>query len=268
LTRALVGPGRLWTRIQVVAETGSTNADVSAQARDGISTGLVLIAENQRAGRGRLDRTWQSPPRAGLTMSVLLRPPVPPARIGWLPLLTGLAVAQAGYRCADVDTALKWPNDLLVRRPASGDSWGKCGGILAETVAPPESPPAIVVGIGINVSQDGTELPERDGRAYPATSLALSGAITDRETLAVAVLEALADWYGRWVAAGGEPVECGLRDAYRDRCLTIGRDVTVALPGGTSLTGRARDIDEDGRLVVTTAAGRRTVAAGDVAHVR
>jgi BirA family transcriptional regulator, biotin operon repressor / biotin---[acetyl-CoA-carboxylase] ligase len=269
LSRALVVPNRVWSRIEVVAETGSTNADVCARARSGTAEGLVLAAENQYAGRGRQDRTWQSPPRAGLTMSVLLRPGVSPARLGWLALLCGLAVAQACDPYSAVAAALKWPNDLLVRPADTSGSWGKCGGILAETVATPEPPLAVVVGIGINVSQQADELPGlSDPLAYPATSLAMAGAVVDRQALAVAVLDRLADWYERWLTAAGDPVACGLRAAYRGRCLTVGRDVTVALPAGTSLTGRVHDIDLDGRLVVTTAMGRQTVAAGDVAHVR
>jgi BirA family biotin operon repressor/biotin-[acetyl-CoA-carboxylase] ligase len=94
LTRALVVPGGLWSGVQIVAETGSTNADVVALARRGAPEGFVLIAENQHAGRGRLGRTWQAPPRAGITLSVLLRPQVSPARLAWLPLLVGVAVAE------------------------------------------------------------------------------------------------------------------------------------------------------------------------------
>ena len=160
-------------------------------------------------------------------------------------------------------------NDLLVRPSSDTGTWGKCGGILAETVAPPERPPAVVVGIGINVSQGVGELPEpTDPLAYPATSLTLAGAVVDREALAVETLGGLAEWWWRWLAAGGDPVVAGLREAYRAHCLTVGRDVMVTLPGGTSLTGHVSDIDDDGRLVLTTSGGRHAVAAGDVTHVR
>jgi BirA family transcriptional regulator, biotin operon repressor / biotin---[acetyl-CoA-carboxylase] ligase len=271
LTRAVVSPGGLWSRVEIVAETGSTNADVSASAREGAAEGLVRIAENQTAGRGRLDRMWQAPARSGLTMSVLLRPAVPLAGLGWLPLLAGVAVAQACDQVSGVNAALKWPNDLLVRAAGDAGRWGKCGGILAETVPPAFSTDqtAVVVGIGINVSQGAGELPESmDPMAYPATSLALAGVDVDRESLAVAVLDAVADWYQRWVAAAGEPVRSGLRQAYRATCLTVGQDVKVSLPDGSSVAGRASDIDADGRLVVATAAGQRALAAGDVQHVR
>ena len=92
----LVRPGGLWRDIRVTGETGSTNADLLAEARAGAAEGLVLVAETQTAGRGRLGRSWSSPPRAALACSVLLRPvTVPPAARAWLPLLTGIAVAAA-----------------------------------------------------------------------------------------------------------------------------------------------------------------------------
>ena len=270
LTRALVSPAGLWSRVEVVTETGSTNADVASSARAGAGEGLIRIAESQRAGRGRLDRTWQAPARSGLTMSVLLRPAVPITRFGWLPLLAGVAVVQACDQLTDVDAALKWPNDLLVRQSAETGRWGKCGGILAETVPPVDAmATAVVVGIGINVTQVAEELPEpQDPLAYPPTSLALAGAAADREALTIAVLERVAQWYGRWVAAAGDPVKSGLLEAYRAICLTIGRDVTVSLPGGASVAGRVNGIDDDGRLVLMTPTGPQALAAGDVAHVR
>jgi BirA family biotin operon repressor/biotin-[acetyl-CoA-carboxylase] ligase len=277
LTRGLVRPGSVWSKVEVVAETGSTNADVAELALAGAAEGLVLVAECQQAGRGRMGRSWQVPAGAGLTMSTLLRPPVTtPGRLGWLPLLAGVAVAEAcaelPCRPSSVEAALKWPNDLLVRSLAGG--WGKCGGILAEAqVANGEPggalPPPVIVGIGINVSQVDSELPPPvDPRAYPPTSLTLAGASCDRERLAVMVLRSLSDWYGRWLAAAADPIASGLREAYRSRCLTLGREVTVMLPTGASVCGRATDVDEDGRLVVATATGLRLLAAGEVHHIR
>ncbi|MER7187063.1 biotin--[acetyl-CoA-carboxylase] ligase, partial [Streptomyces hyaluromycini] len=134
LNKALVrdgGNGGLYRDIEVVDRTGSTNSDLVARAvAGGVDEGVVLVAEEQTAGRGRLDRQWTAPPRSGLFFSVLLKPAeVPVARWGWLPLLTGVAVATGLARAAGVDTALKWPNDLLV---TVGDTERKTGGILAE----------------------------------------------------------------------------------------------------------------------------------------
>lgn len=266
LARAVVRPGGLWSEVRVVAETGSTNADVVQEARAGAAEGLVLLAESQRAGRGRLGRSWQAPAGAGLTMSVLLRPrAIAATGLGWLPLLTGVAVIEAcAAETPGIEAALKWPNDLLVR-PAGGGAWGKCGGILVEVAAPA----AIVVGIGMNVWQEASELPGPiDLMAYPPTSLALAGGRGDRERLAAAVLRWLAHWYGRWLVAAGDPERCGLIAAYRARCRTLGRPVAVVLPGGAALRGTAADIDKDGRLVVRTVDGDKHLAAGDVHHLR
>ena len=156
ITNVVVRPGGLWREVQVVGETGSTNADLLAQAGAGAAEGVVLVAEAQTAARGRLGRRWTSPPRAALTFSVLLRPRgVPPALLGWVPLLAGVAAASAVRAVTGVEATLKWPNDVL----ADG---GKLGGILAE-----RSGPAVVVGIGINVWQDRAGLPG-DGRHVPA----------------------------------------------------------------------------------------------------
>src|SRR5215472_8189160 len=186
LRQHLLGPGRLWRDLRVVAETGSTNADLLATAPGGAGEGVVLAAEAQTAGRGRMGRQWVSPPRAALMFSVLLRPvAVPPAMRGWVPLLTGVAVASAMRAQAAVDAWLKWPNDVLV-------NGAKLVGILAE-----QSGDAIVVGTGINVSTSGDELP---GPA--ATSLALEGAAsTDRDLLLARVLTELEGWYLAWTGA-------------------------------------------------------------------
>ena len=148
LRAAIVHPGGLWRTVEVTEVTGSTNADLLVRADAGEPEGAVLAAEEQRAGRGRLGRTWTSPPRAALTFSVLLRPAtVPRARLGWLPLLAGVAVAAGVRAVAAVDAQLKWPNDVLVG-PA------KLAGILAEA-----SGDAVVIGIGVNVSTEPAELP-------------------------------------------------------------------------------------------------------------
>lgn len=260
LRRALIRPGELWTAIEVREQTASTNADVAAAALAGTPEGVVVVAERQTAGRGRLDRRWESPPRAGLALSVLLRPPVPASRLGWLPLLAGVALVETVRRQAEVDAVLKWPNDVLI-------CGRKCAGILAEAVpeAAAAQPPAVVVGIGLNVTLSEEELPRPD-----ATSLLLAGAAhTDRDTLLRALLRSLADWYRRWTAADGDPEASGVRDGYRLHCATLGRKVSVTLPGGATLTGTGSDVDGDGRLVVAGPDGYPTaVAAGDVVHVR
>ncbi|MFF5174390.1 biotin--[acetyl-CoA-carboxylase] ligase [Micromonospora sp. NPDC000089] len=272
LGRALTGPHGPWRRLDLRVETGSTNADAVAAARAGEPEGLVVVAERQTAGRGRRGRVWQSPARAGIATSVLLRPgdavadrgwpPAPATGYGWLPLLAGVALVEAVSRLAELEAGLKWPNDLLV-----GDA--KCAGILAEAVpdASPARPPAIVLGIGLNVTLRADELPEPTG--LPATSLQLAGATaTDRDPLLRALLRSLADWYDRWRTAGGDAEASGLRAAYLESCATIGREVRALLPDGTALTGRATGIDTDGRLLLDTPTGPHALAAADLLHLR
>ncbi|MCF2529834.1 biotin--[acetyl-CoA-carboxylase] ligase [Yinghuangia soli] len=251
LRRAFEGGGGLWREVQVVAETGSSNADLAARAAE--DEGLVLVAEYQNAGRGRLDRQWTAPPRSGIFVSVLLRPDdVPVQHWGWLPLLVGVAAAQATSRVGGVDVRLKWPNDLLI-----GER--KLAGILAERAGS-----SVVVGMGLNVSLREEELP-----VPGAVSLSLAGSITtDRDPLLRAVLRDLETWYGRWRAAGGDARASGLHAAYTQACATIGRRVRVDLPAGQALVGTATGIDNDGRLIVATPEGPQAVGAGDVVHVR
>jgi BirA family transcriptional regulator, biotin operon repressor / biotin---[acetyl-CoA-carboxylase] ligase len=252
LDAALVTPGSLWRDVRVVAQTGSTNDDVAREAEAGAAEGLVVVAESQTAGRGRLDRTWVSPPRAGLTFSMLLRPGVAPARRAWLPLLVGLSLRRAVRRVAGLEAGLKWPNDLVV-------DGRKLAGVLAQVVGD-----AAVVGVGLNVSTRRDELPNGD-----ASSLALEGAgCTDREALLRAVLRQFAEDYLAWRLVDGDPGRSGVHDAYAAACVTLGRQVTVHLPTGATLTGGAVSVDPDGRLVVRVGEEEYPVAAGDVVHVR
>ncbi|MFD0343658.1 biotin--[acetyl-CoA-carboxylase] ligase [Streptomyces sp. NPDC127117] len=258
LRRGLLRPGGLWTSLDVVETTGSTNSDLARRAAEGLDEGAVLVAEEQTAGRGRLDRTWTAPARSGLFFSVHLTPgDIPVERWGWLPLLAGVATATGLARAAGVDTALKWPNDLLV---TVGGEERKAGGILAERAGA-----GIVVGIGLNVSLRADELP-----APTAASLALAGAVsTDRETLLRGVLRSLEHWYDRWRAADGDAAAGGLQEAYAAGCATLGRTVRAQLPGDRTLTGEAVAIDGDGRLVLSTGNGlQEPVSAGDIVHLR
>jgi BirA family transcriptional regulator, biotin operon repressor / biotin---[acetyl-CoA-carboxylase] ligase len=252
LTAELTAGSALWRAVEVVGEIGSTNAELVARAAADEAEGLVLVAEHQQAGRGRLDRIWTSPPRAGLTVSVLLRPDVPAARRAWLSLLTGVALAEAVSEVTGVRASLKWPNDLLAADGA------KLAGILAETAGT-----AVVVGVGLNVSTRRDELPDT------GTSLVLvAGTPIDRAAVLLGFLRAFERRYSRWVQALGDPVSSGLAQDYLAWCSTVGTTVTVTMPDGSALEGVAEAVDWDGRLVVRTAAGVVELASGDVQHVR
>lgn len=259
LSRALTGPDSRWSEVTVVEVSPSTSADLAARAKTDPRDGLVVVAEHQTAGRGRLDRVWVAPARAGITMSVLVRPvDVPVSRWPWIPLLAGLAVAAAVRQVAEVPAELKWPNDVLVRDR-------KLAGLLVERLESGAggTRAAAVIGIGLNVSMTEAELPT----PY-ATSLALeSAATTDRTTLVKAILRRLDGLLAEWEAGAGEP-STALRSAYRSACSTIGQRVRVELPGHPAVEGVAAGLDETGRLLVETDDGWRAFGAGDVMHVR
>lgn len=243
-------------RITRVERTGSTNADVLAAAVAGEPEGLVVVAEQQTAGRGRQGRSWESPKGGGLWFTVLLRPAeVPVAKYGWLPLLAGVALAEAVKATAKVDAGLKWPNDLLI-----GEA--KCAGILAEATGTG----AIAVGIGLNTGMDEDQLPPTP-TGIRATSLRLeasAASTVDNDEILDAILRRMGTRYAEWRTHKGDAQASGLRWAYTENCVTIGKRVRAILPGGAEIGGLASTVDIEGRLVV----GERAVAAGDVVHVR
>ena len=258
LRRELVRPGGLWREVDHVVETGSTNVDLAAAARAGGEPGRVLITDYQSAGRGRLGRTWTAPPGTSIAMSVLVRPDgVDPARWTWLPLLTGLAVADGLAEAAGLEVRLKWPNDVLVRDR-------KVCGILAERVEAPAGS-ACVVGMGIN-----TDLAAEDLPVPTATSVALECAAAvrpapSRTSVVATVLAAFELLFRRWTVG---PDDSWLAAAYRSRSATLGRTVRVLVGPEESVEGVATDVDTAGRLVVQTSGARRIFGAGDVIHVR
>jgi BirA family transcriptional regulator, biotin operon repressor / biotin---[acetyl-CoA-carboxylase] ligase len=259
LRRELIRPGGLWQKVDLVPETGSTNADLAARAKQGEGPGAVLITDYQSAGRGRQGRTWTAPPGSGIAMSLLVRPEgIEPSRWTWLSLLAGLAVSDGVRRSAQVPAVLKWPNDVLV-----GDR--KFCGILLERVDTPQGP-ACVVGIGINVGLDEQHLP-----APNATSLAIAASqrgvpVPSRTAVIATVVATFELLYGRWEAQGGN--DASLMASYVERCETLGRSVRILLSEQRSVEGIADHIDPDGRLVVRTDSESAAYGAGDVIHLQ
>ncbi len=254
LSRLRAQAGGRWRTIDVVEQTGSTNADLLARAAGGERVAdCVLLAEYQTAGRGRHGRQWTAPPRSQLAMSVGVDVGgMNPDSWGWLPLLTGIAVADAVDGTCGIRAGLKWPNDLLVGE-------GKLAGILAEVAA---RGTVIVVGLGFNVSLTAAEAP-----TDTATSLAMLGAPgVDRNELAAAILGRIAERVARWRAVGG--ADGVLVADYRAASVTLGARVRATLPGGRQIVGTARDIDSMGRLLIADGPTLTTVAAGDIAHLR
>jgi BirA family biotin operon repressor/biotin-[acetyl-CoA-carboxylase] ligase len=237
----VAGPGANSERFRVewITRTGSTNADLLERARHGEPDGLVLVADHQVAGRGRLDRRWEAPPGENLLVSILLRPALPPHE--WHRCTNAVAVAAVdACRALGVRAEIKWPNDLVV----GGD---KLAGILAES----DPSGAVVVGLGCNVGW-----PAR-GELPGATSLAAHGVDPDRARLLDEILVRIDERAG------------DLHERYLARCATVGRAVVVTLPDGSTVEGVARIVDESGRLVVERpGGGTRAFSVGDVVHAR
>ena len=259
LRQELIRPGGLWQKVDLVAETGSTNADLAARARQGETAGTLLITDYQSAGRGRQGRKWTAPPGSGIAMSILVRPDgIDPSRWTWLSLLAGLAVADGVRRVANLPAMLKWPNDVLV-------AGRKLCGILSERVDTSLGP-ACVVGVGINVNLDNEQLPVPSATSLAIAARDLGGLLPSRTAVIATVLAAFELLYGRWEAQAG--VDASLVASYTERCDTIGRQVRVVLTGQRGVEGTADRIDADGRLVVRTTSGSAAYGAGDVVHLQ
>lgn len=240
----------LWRRIDIVEETGSTNADLIARAAAGEDiTGAVLLAEHQTAGRGRAGRTWTAVPRGLVIVSVAISAAgVDEQQWGLLPLLTGVAVADT-LAAVGVRAGVKWPNDVLV-------DGAKIAGILAEVASPQ---PVVVLGIGLNVEV----LPDEIGQRH-ATSVRAQGASAERTEIARILLGELASRIERWQAGDA----AALLADYRERSATLGRQVRALLPGGKEIAGTATAVDAQGRLCIDTGTTTEVVAAADIVHLR
>jgi BirA family biotin operon repressor/biotin-[acetyl-CoA-carboxylase] ligase len=249
----------LWTHdvgqvLHCYDELPSTSDRAKELAEEGAVHGEVVIAEIQTAGRGRRGRLWVSPPRKNVTFSVVLRPELPPARAPELTLVASVAVCDA-LRQAGVRAGIKWPNDLLA-------SDRKIAGILTELAAEPDRVQWVVVGVGVNVNVRADEFPP-ELRDEATSVLVERGQPAPRALFAAACLTALEEWLDRHAAEGFAPI----REAWRERSVTLGREVLVRA-GGREITGLAEDLDEGGALLVRTPEGVERVLAGDVHLLR
>jgi BirA family biotin operon repressor/biotin-[acetyl-CoA-carboxylase] ligase len=261
LREQLVAPNGPYAALDVVASTGSTNADLLAAVRDGAADRTVLLADTQTGGRGRRDRQWVSPPGTGVYLSVLLRPSaVPAARLGTLGMVAGLALVHAAKEVAGVAATLKWPNDLMI-------DGAKCAGILSEAT-PDGAAQAVVVGIGVNVRALDEDIPAGPG-GLPATSLEQAGSTAGRTAFAAGWLRAFVELEAAWRLSDGDVERSGVLTGYREACGTIGQRVRAELPDGSAHLGVAVDVDTDGRLLIKLDDGTATpLAAGDVVHLK
>jgi BirA family transcriptional regulator, biotin operon repressor / biotin---[acetyl-CoA-carboxylase] ligase len=250
---SLVNGNRVIGRdIRVFEETTSTNDVVERLARDGVREGVVVFAEAQTKGRGRLGRKWISPPGKGLWFSVLLRPALPPQAATQLTVAAATALSRAIQQVAEVKPQIKWPNDILI-------GGKKTAGVLTELSAELDRINHIVLGIGVDVNLNASDLPA-DLRSV-ATSLKIeTGAPIRRADLAAALLRELDRDYG--LICGGQFAK--LCDEWEEQCVTLGQRVKIRI-GNRVITGQAEALDENGALLLRTEHGRlERIMGGDV----
>ncbi len=263
LTRAL------YPELEVAAEIGSTNDELAGRADSGpLAEFSILATLNQTSGRGRLDRTWVTPPGKGLAVSVSLgagesHGELAAERLGWVALAAGLAMVKAVNKVLsgageEPEAKLKWPNDVLIRG-------SKVCGLLGVLAAEGR---VVVIGAGLNLTANREELP-----VATATSLALNGVQGDAENIADRILvEYLQELESNWkTLSSGNPEQLEqLKAEVRASCATVGARVRVDLPGGVEVRGIATGLDEGGQLQLQESAGGelRVIAAGDVTHLR
>ncbi len=254
---SLLGPVEVVGRdIRVFRETTSTNEVAEKLARDGVREGVVVFAESQTRGRGRLGRTWVSPPGKGLWFSVLLRPDVPPQAVTQLTVAAATALSRAIRQQADLQVEIKWPNDILIEGR-------KAAGILTELSAELDHVKHVILGVGVNVNLNATDFPPEVRRL--ATSLKLAvGRVVRRADLAAGILRELDRDYGR--IRRGEFT--AVADEWEQQCTTLGRQVSIRW-GDRRVTGRAESLDDDGALQLRTDHGHlERITGGDVTMER
>lgn len=250
---ARLGPHALIGReIYVYKETASTNDIVERLAREGAREGLVVFAEAQSKGRGRLGRRWHSPPGQGLFFSVLLRPRLRPMEATQLTVAAATALVRAIERTTGVRPEIKWPNDLLF-------GGRKLAGVLTELSAELDTIKHLTLGIGLDVNQTPADFPAEI--RHLATSLRIAGGqVCDRPELATALLQELEHDYQRIAEGRFEQIA----DEWEARCTTIGRNVAIRI-GDRELRGHAESLDRDGALLLRTQHGRiERIIGGDV----
>ena len=246
--------------LHVHQEVESTNQVAMALAQAGAADGTTVVADAQTQGRGRLGRSWLSPPHSNIYLSVLLVRTLPRVILSWISLVTGVSVARA-LLALGVNARLKWPNDVLVYREGQER---KIAGILVETVGDhPSDKPVVVVGIGLNTNIVEDDFPEHLRRT--ATSIhAEIGRMVDREQLIAALLLDLEKTYAKL-----QTDQAGVVAEFIRLCDTVGKRVRIDLVRDHHVTGFATGLAEDGALRLQQADGHiLEIRAGDVVHLR
>ena len=256
---------RLTTRslgrpLHLFEELASTNATAFTLSGSGAAHGTAVLAEAQTAGKGRLGRHWTSPPHLNIYCSLILKNPELSRHFSWIPLVTGLALAEATRRSCGIEISLKWPNDLLCDDK-------KIGGILCESSSQGSQLSTCVVGFGMNVNGRETDFPE-ELRSLATSCHQATRRFHDRNGLIADMFNHLESWYDCVESEQFEHV----RKSYEASCATLGREVEVSCLAGQTIHGTATNIGKDGALLVSTVQEGKThtleIRSGDVQHLR
>ena len=255
-----LGTKSLGKNLHILAKTPSTNLLGLTLADSGEPHGTAIIAEHQTAGKGRLERSWVSPPNKNIYCSVILKQPELEKYLPWIPLITGLAIAEAIETNHSTALSLKWPNDLLVQDK-------KLGGILCQGTTRKNDISALIVGFGINVNSVPEDFPH-ELRTILTSLYQESGRFCNRNFLLSSILNNLEKWYEKLAMKNLNEIHL----AYSASCTTLGKDVCCTLTGSRNINGRATEIGKDGSLLITPfeARTKKTVAvhSADVKHIR
>lgn len=244
--------GNLWGEVFLFEEIDSTNTKGMDLAREGAPEGTIILAETQRKGKGRLGRTWISPPAVNIYLSIIMRPDIPPSQAPFMTLMASVAAASAIRKAMGIPAFIKWPNDIIL-----GEK--KVGGILTEMRSGIDRIDFIVLGIGININLDTSILPP-DVRLIATSIKEYLGKDVPRIEVLVAILKELDIWYNIFLKKGPRPI----LDEWRFLTATIGKRVKIAFLSGV-IEGVAEGIDEEGRLLVRIGTGAiEKVSSGDV----
>jgi len=265
LIRAHLKTRAIGVVLSVHDEVDSTNRVLADLARAGAPHGAVVVAESQTAGRGRLGRSWVSPPGGNLYTSILLATPPASNTLTWIPLLAAVAIVRAVTTLTSLSLTVKWPNDVLVTRDGRGGTARKLAGILVDAITTDQSgSKAVVVGIGLNVNMPSEAFPE-DLRASATSLLIETGRPWERAPILAALLGEVERLDDQWRDQGTS----GIAAAYESLCATIGKQVRIEMAGSGPIEGQAEGLASDGALRVRTEEGKLLeIRSGDVVHLR
>ncbi|MEW6109650.1 MAG: biotin--[acetyl-CoA-carboxylase] ligase [Nitrospirota bacterium] len=249
--------GDFWKRIHLYKSLDSTNDIATSFAMKNMTdSGIVIIADSQNRGRGRLGRKWSSPPGVNIYMSIILKPEIEPRDATLITVLAAVACAGALRKICGLEVMLKWPNDMMVADK-------KIAGILTEVRSEPDRIKTAIIGVGINVNIELKDFPE-DIRCTATSVRQETGEYYSRSRIIIEILKEFENWYKIFIEKGRRPI----LEKWKQLSSTIGRNVRVTT-AKEIISGIAEDIDDEGMLIIKLRSGRlRKISAGDITVLR